>query len=76
MLEILKKVIAFVIGIFVFAFTTSVGLLAGFFSEVIVSQLPDNLHEPSKGNPQGQVMNAKQAPKTGRMDSASKSHAN
>ncbi len=76
MLKILKKIFAFVIGGFVFVFTTVVGLLAGFFSEVVVSQLPDNPHEPAKTIPQNKLMNANQAPKTGRMDSASKSHAN
>lgn len=70
MLKTLKKIFAFVIGGFVFIFTTVIGLLAGFFSEVIVSQLPDP-PEPSEGNPQGLVVNAKQTPKAGRMDSAS-----
>jgi len=65
MLEILKKVFAFVIGGFVFVFTTAIGLLAGFFSEVVVSQLPDDPHEPAGGNPRGQVMNSNQAPATG-----------
>ena len=41
MLKTFKKAVAFMIDAFVFIFTTVSGLLAGFFSEVIVSQLPD-----------------------------------
>ena len=44
MINTLKKAVALMIDAFVFIFTTVTGLLAGFFSEVIVSQLPDTTH--------------------------------
>jgi uncharacterized protein involved in cysteine biosynthesis len=44
MLKTLKKAVVLMIDAFVFIFATVTGLLAGYFSEVIVSQLPDTNH--------------------------------